>query len=120
MGKRAKTAETAFDIFTLLVTIFDIVRYVLWYNIFIALSNFCSDVVVAVQFYRKEQYNFFYASCAIFVLCQFCYSAYFIYYALSRTGYKWKFLTFILLLPFAELVPLYCFLDAFRWSPTRW
>lgn len=59
--KKRKFAEIAFDVFTLIVTVFDVV----------------SDLIVAYQFYTREQFGYFYGSCAIFILCQMAYSLYF-------------------------------------------
>ena len=75
--RKRRVAEILFDIFTLVVTVFDVV----------------SDLIVAYQFYTREQYGYFYGSCAIFILCQLAYALYFCVMVLDFSGpkgYYWK------------------------------
>lgn len=92
----------AYDAFTVLLFTADVVL----------------DIMITVEFYKEGEMGFFWGSIAIFAVSQLAYSALFMHLFISDDrSMLYLMLTFILLLPFAQLAPFVIFCSSFNW---RW
>ena len=81
---------------------------------FLSLSDIAADVAVAVEFWHDERYVFFYVSVAIFALAQAAYSFLFVASYGAHLSNGKQLTTFILAIPFAQLVPVFTLIESFH------
>lgn len=81
-----------------------------------SLSDIVLDVLVCLQFYNKNEMPFFYISVAIFVLAQLSYSFLFTATWGKHLSPCSQILVFILVLPLGQLVPIFTWVESFRFE----
>ena len=94
----SRCGELSFDFFTAALSVSDII----------------ADIAVAVEFYQAERFTLFYLSLAIFCLAQCCYSFLFAATYGGHLSNTRKCCTFLVALPFAQLVPLFTLIESFH------
>ncbi|ETO19913.1 hypothetical protein RFI_17307, partial [Reticulomyxa filosa] len=85
----------------------------------LSIVDIVTDVLVAHQFWVNGHVEFFAVSVSIFFLAQFCYTTLFCLTYGDRLKNRELALAFVCVLPFAQLVPAFMWLDSYDTKMTR-
>jgi hypothetical protein len=96
--RSSRCGELSFDVATAALSMADIV----------------ADIAVTVEFAKQGRYSFFALSLGIFCLAQACYAFLFSATYGSHLSNLGKTCTFLLALPFAQLVPVFTLVESFH------
>jgi hypothetical protein len=84
--------------------------------VFFSLADIVLDILVCYQFYQAERFIFFYFSVVIFCFAQLSYSFLFVGTWANDHSPLQKICLFLVVLPFGQFVPLFTWLESFRFA----